>query len=109
MWLLFTGWFFGPSLFDRLTYSTGGECLVYLPSGALVTVPSELCYTRSTVSAATHPDLFAASLTPLADDWRQVPRLGRGHGVSGHMFLLTMSMLFLAEQVSHLIRMHAAS
>lgn len=108
LWLLFTGWFFGPSLLERLTYSTGGECLVHLPSGALVTVPSELCYTKSTVSATTHPELFAASLAPPAADWRQVPRVRRGHDVSGHMFLLTMAVLFLAEQVSHSVRLHAA-
>lgn len=109
IWLLFTGWFFGPSLLDRFTVSTGGECIAHLPSGALVTVPQEFCYRRSTISAATHPELFQASLTLPDDTWKQIPRIRRGHDVSGHLFLLTMSILFLIEQVSYSFRrMHAA-
>ncbi|KAI0694362.1 inositol phospholipid synthesis and fat-storage-inducing TM-domain-containing protein [Cytidiella melzeri] len=98
VWLVFTGWFFGPALFDRLTMTTGGECVVHLPSGALVSVPEQLCYTRSPITPRSHPSLFAASLVLPADTWSQVPRIRRGHDVSGHLFLLTMSILFLAEQ-----------
>jgi hypothetical protein len=104
MWLLFTGWFFGPSLLDRVTASTGGECIAHLPSGAYITVPSELCYRKSTISLSTHPELFQTSLTPPEDSWHDVPRLRRGHDVSGHLFLLTMSVLFLTEQVSYSFR-----
>lgn len=104
IWLLFTGWFFGPSLLERFTATTGGECILHLPDGALVTVPQQFCYSRSTVSASTHPELFAASLLPPDATWKQVPRLRRGHDVSGHLFLLTMSILFLTEQVSYSFR-----
>ena len=99
VWFSFTAWFFGPSLFDRLTVSTGGECVLHLPSGALVSVPEHLCYDKSTVTYQKHPNLFAAPLVLPADSWSQVPRIRRGHDVSGHLFLLTMSILFLAEQV----------
>ncbi|KAI0093175.1 inositol phospholipid synthesis and fat-storage-inducing TM-domain-containing protein [Irpex rosettiformis] len=98
VWAAFTMWFFGPSLFDRLTVSTGGECVVHLPTGALVSVPEHLCYSKSTITTQTHPDLFAASLVLPGDGWKQVPRIRRGHDVSGHLFLLTMTILFLAEQ-----------
>lgn len=104
IWLLFTGWFFGPSLLERVTASTGGECVANLPSGAVVTVPQEFCYRRSTISAATHPDLFAVLDVQPGADWHQVPRLRRGHDVSGHLFLLTMAILFLTEQVSYSFR-----
>ncbi|EKM53941.1 uncharacterized protein PHACADRAFT_162317 [Phanerochaete carnosa HHB-10118-sp] len=103
-WLLFTGWFFGPSLFQRFTASTGGECIMHLPSGAVVTVPHEFCYQRSALSTTTHPELFQASISPPDKTWSQVPRLRRGHDVSGHLFLLTMTILFLTEQVSYSFR-----
>lgn len=101
VWLLFTGWFFGPSLLERVTASTGGECVAHLPSGAVVTLPQEFCFTKSTVSPSTHPALFGAPLLLPSEDWRQVPRLRRGHDVSGHLFLLTMSILFLTEQLGY--------
>ncbi|KAF7790402.1 hypothetical protein EIP86_001357 [Pleurotus ostreatoroseus] len=101
MWLLFTGWFFGPSLLERVTASTGGECVLNLPSGAVVTVPSDYCFTKSTISPVTHPGLFSASLALPESTWKQVPRLRRGHDVSGHLFLLTMSILFLSEQLQY--------
>lgn len=100
VWLLFTGWFFGPSLLSRLTVSTGGECVLHLPSGAPVTVPENYCYSKSTISPETHPSLFAASLALPAGSWSQVPKLRRGHDVSGHVFLLSMGILFLAEQLN---------
>ncbi|KAI0812602.1 inositol phospholipid synthesis and fat-storage-inducing TM-domain-containing protein [Irpex lacteus] len=110
VWVAFTGWFLGPSLFDRLTVSLGGECILHLPSGALVSVPEHLCYNRAMVNPQTHPHLFAASLVLPADTWSQVPRIRRGHDISGHLFLLTMSILFLSEQTQvtfEHFRMHA--
>ncbi|PSS18940.1 hypothetical protein PHLCEN_2v3156 [Hermanssonia centrifuga] len=101
VWLLFTGWFFGPSLLDRLVTQTGGECFVHLPSGAVVSIPSELCYTKSTISLQSHPLLFPAALQFPEDGWSQMPRLRRGHDVSGHLFLLTLSVLFLTEQLHY--------
>ena len=107
VWLAFTGWFFGPALLERLVIASGGECLLSLPSGDPVSVPMEYCSSRSFLSPASHPDLFqTASLQSFAPpiDWRARPRLRRGHDVSGHIFLLTMSVLFLADQLRYSLR-----
>lgn len=106
-WLLFTAWFFGPSLFERLTVASGGQCVLNVPSGDHVVVPYSLCYSRSTITPATHPDLFAspafASLSldhsAFPTGWIGTPRLRRGHDVSGHIFLLTLSILLLVDQL----------
>ncbi|KAK2463167.1 hypothetical protein APHAL10511_004822 [Amanita phalloides] len=106
-WLLFTAWFFGPSLFERLMVASGGQCILNLPSGELVAVPHSLCYSKSTVAPFTHPELFASpSFTSLSLDqsafptgWIGTPRLRRGHDVSGHIFLLTLSILLLVDQL----------
>lgn len=99
VWLVFTSWFFGPPVLERLVARTGGECVLNLPSGAVVTVPNEYCYTKTALSPMTHPSLFAASLLLPDGDWHARPRLRRGHDVSGHIFLLTMSTLFLVDQL----------
>lgn len=108
VWLAFTSWFFGPGLLSRLTVASGGECVVRLPSGYIHTIPLPYCFPSSPedvyLSPSTHPQVFYQ--TPLAPDavlcegdWRTRARLMRGHDVSGHIFLLTMSLLFLADSV----------
>lgn len=99
VWLAFTSWFFGPPVFDRLTASTGGECVLHLPSGAVLSVPSEYCYTRGPISPATHPALFPASLLLPDGSWTGRARLRKGHDVSGHVFMLMMAALFLVDQL----------
>ncbi|KAH9859023.1 inositol phospholipid synthesis and fat-storage-inducing TM-domain-containing protein [Lenzites betulinus] len=99
VWLSFTSWFFGPPVFDRLTASTGGECVLHLPSGAVFPVPSQYCFTKSTISTTTHPALFPTSLLLPDGEWTGIPRLRKGHDVSGHIFLLTLSTLFLVDQL----------
>ena len=102
VWLGFTGWFFGPALLERLIANTGGECVVHLPSGAVVSVPADFCYSSTRLSPDTHPTLFNAPLLlPGKGEWAQVPRLRRGHDVSGHLFLLTMAILVLSEQLRY--------
>ena len=99
-WLIFTTWFFGPSLFTRLTAASGGECGLHI-GNAFVPIPSSYCSTRLPVARSTHPELFPAvfegteaqSYNPL------IPRLRRGHDVSGHVFLLSLCVLFLADQL----------
>ncbi|GLB37558.1 putative inositol phospholipid synthesis and fat-storage-inducing TM [Lyophyllum shimeji] len=100
MWLIFTTWFFGPSLFERVILLSGGECLLTLPSGDLVVVPEEHCFTKSFLSPQSHPHLFAAA-TAIAPTWTGTPRLRRGHDISGHIFLLIMSTLFLVDQLRY--------
>lgn len=113
IWSLFTMWFFGPSIFQRFVALTGGECVVVLPPSLdamsnIVTVPLEFCRLGTSVSPITHPALFAAgslasrlsethSLDP---KWHAIPKFYSGHDISGHLFLLTMSIFFLAEQIS---------
>ncbi|KAL0956456.1 hypothetical protein HGRIS_002602 [Hohenbuehelia grisea] len=100
VWLAFTSWFFGPALLERVIVASGGECVLALPSGDTLSVPQEYCFTKSTISTDSHPHLFTTStfVAPEAG-WGGKPRLRRGHDVSGHVFLLTMSVLFLAEQL----------
>lgn len=101
IWLIFTSWFFGPALLERLTVASGGVCTVALPSAGAFSIPNDYCLTRTAISLETHPFLFAASLSVSGDDGRLlvVPRLRKGHDVSGHVFLLTMSVLFLVDQL----------
>jgi hypothetical protein len=101
-WLAFTAWFFGPAIIERVLIASGGECVLSLPSGEVLSVPVQYCHTRTTVSPATHPGLFAATLLQqagLSMDWHARPRLMRGHDVSGHIFLLTLGVLFLTDQL----------
>jgi hypothetical protein len=103
-WLAFTGWFFGPPLIERLVVISGGQCLVVVPgSGELVDIPLEYCHSKSLVSPATDPTLFASLTSDLtsANPWSARPRLRMGHDVSGHVFLLTASILFLVDQMAH--------
>lgn len=108
VWLAFTTWFFGPALLSRVTAASGGECVVRLPSGAVLSVPADYCNAPTLLSPATHPDVFASApipLVPLSEaqtegGWSTIPRLMRGHDVSGHVFLLTLSLLVLADAVT---------
>ena len=102
IWLLFTSWFFGPALLERITVFSGGQCIFPLPSGDLITIPDQFCHTRSTLTPHTHPDLFTSlqmkAFAP-PEGFRIVPRIRNGHDISGHIFILTMSTLFLADQL----------
>jgi len=98
VWLLFTSWFFGPAIFERVIVASGGQCVIALPSGDPVIVPHEFCYEKTTLTPETYPTLFMNSFAlPLG--WGAVPRLRKGHDVSGHVFLLTLSALFLFDQL----------
>ncbi|KIL68824.1 hypothetical protein M378DRAFT_70614 [Amanita muscaria Koide BX008] len=106
-WFVFAMWFFGPALLERVIVGSGGECLLYVPSGEHFSVPHTLCYSRTTIAPATHPDLFASpafaalSIDNLVfpDGWKGVPRLRKGHDVSGHVFLVTLAILLLVDQL----------
>ncbi len=102
IWILFVNWFFGPAILERVIVYSGGECIASMPSGEHVTVPNDLCFTRATLTPQTHPKLFnAASFS--SSGIRQLlsikPRLRKGHDLSGHVFLLTVSILFLVDQL----------
>ncbi|KAJ7703049.1 inositol phospholipid synthesis and fat-storage-inducing TM-domain-containing protein [Mycena rosella] len=105
VWLVFTAWFFGPALFERIVLASGGECVLSLPSGDALSLPAEYCHTGAAVSPATHPALFTTSSFVLPSEWRATPRLRKGHDVSGHIFLLTLSILLLAQQIAPSFRL----
>lgn len=150
VWMIFAGWFFGPSLFDRIAEASGGQCVVHVPlpssssyGGAnagnpdlgsftptYVEVPSEYCRSRAVLSPSAfrgHPEVLSAlasalSLSPLSSDpsgggssvaeenivletLKLKPRLYRGHDVSGHLFLLSLSILFLVDQLRPSLRL----
>jgi hypothetical protein len=108
VWLVFTAWFFGPALIERIVLASGGECVVALPSGGSLSLPAEYCHAHVAVSPATHPALFASDLESsfsLPSEWRATPRLRKGHDVSGHIFLLTLSILLLAQQLAPSFRL----
>ncbi|TFY83132.1 hypothetical protein EWM64_g886 [Hericium alpestre] len=99
-WLVFTSWFFGPALLERVIAASGGVCVLHLPSGAYLPVPEQLCFDRTHISSASHPQLFPVPLLLVPEIWKGgVPRLRRGHDVSGHVFLVTLSILFLTDQL----------
>jgi len=116
VWVVFAGWFFGPSLFSRITAYSGAECVISIPPppsldtsntipSQLISVPASFCQYRTTVTPETHPALFAhppvaaflGSEGGLQPGFKAVPRLYKGHDVSGHTFLLTLSVLFLVD------------
>jgi len=102
IWILFVNWFFGPAILERVIVYSGGECIATLPAGDHFTVPNEFCFSKVTVSPHTHPTLFEAvvfSSPVVKETLRLKPRFRRGHDLSGHVFLLTMSILFLADQL----------
>ncbi|KAH8828549.1 inositol phospholipid synthesis and fat-storage-inducing TM-domain-containing protein [Flagelloscypha sp. PMI_526] len=104
-WLVFASWFFGPPLLERLIVASGGECFLPLPNGEILSVAPEHCYEHRQLSPQSHPDLFAStSSLVMPTGWGGKPRLRKGHDVSGHIFLLTMSILFLWDQVQPLVR-----
>ncbi|KAF5316997.1 hypothetical protein D9611_004028 [Ephemerocybe angulata] len=108
IWIVFTGWFFGPAILERVVAASGGQCVLPGPGDTPVVVPNEYCFTKSTISADSHPELFVQFSTTAGGDEnplnplqliKGVPRLRMGHDVSGHIFLLTMSILLLADQL----------
>jgi hypothetical protein len=99
-WYILTMWFFGPSLLTRLTVASGGECGLHI-GRAFIPIPHTYCSTGLPVARSTHPELFPvvlAGVEALTND-RLIPRLRRGHDISGHVFLLTLAVLFLADQL----------
>ncbi|KAI0047518.1 hypothetical protein FA95DRAFT_1559065 [Auriscalpium vulgare] len=112
-WAALAAWFFGPPLLTRLTALSGGECVLHLPGsrGAYVPVPHAYCDAGAAVAPATHPQLFPLPFLadPGAEAWRVVPRLTRGHDVSGHVFLLTLAVLFTADQLRQSLKLRSWS
>jgi len=115
VWAAFASWFFGPSLFARILNLSGGECVIAIPpppslAGGdakveIISVPTQLCQARTLVSPQTHPGLFVhppvaayvADSMSVQPTFKAIPRLYKGHDVSGHTFILTLATLFLVD------------
>ena len=92
--------FFGPSLLARLATVSGAECGLHLGPATFVPIPTSFCAAGLPVTRAANPELFPLVLLFETEPDRPfVPRLRRGHDVSGHVFLLTLAVLFLADQL----------
>jgi Inositol phospholipid synthesis and fat-storage-inducing TM len=113
---------FSPSI-DGLGDAPGIDGLIGgKEGGVLLSVPIEYCHTRTTITPDLHPHLlFSSSSSPtiqsygrpsglyenLEEAWKEAvrswkggrARLYKGHDVSGHIFLLTLCILFLTDQV----------
>lgn len=109
VWIVFTTWFFGPALMERVMAYSGGECVIAVPSSpfisqggapTIMSVPLEYCHTKTTITTTEHAHLFASSLVPPPADFAGRPRLYKGHDVSGHIFLLTLAICFLTDQLT---------
>ncbi|KAH7098443.1 inositol phospholipid synthesis and fat-storage-inducing TM-domain-containing protein [Auriculariales sp. MPI-PUGE-AT-0066] len=112
-WLSFAMWFFGPSVRARLSVLSGAECIVQLPTTIpadtqVITIPAEFCIARRQVSVAEHAELFQSafmgntgtSVLTIPEGWKGIPKLTRGHDVSGHVFLLSLSILTIVDNLS---------
>jgi hypothetical protein len=79
---------------------SGGECGLHV-GGAFVPIPHTYCSTGTPVARSTHPELFPVVFEGTEAQFNDllIPRLRRGHDVSGHVFLLTLSVLFLMDQL----------
>ncbi|KZT56207.1 hypothetical protein CALCODRAFT_436129 [Calocera cornea HHB12733] len=122
----FTAWFFGPAMMDRVRILSGGECVLPVPNPSsplsppqpgtttssssnplepetnyLLPVPAALCYSHTVLSPESHPELFTHPGTPAPPPgFRLAPRIRKGHDVSGHIFLLTLAVLFLVDELA---------
>ncbi|WWC64877.1 uncharacterized protein I303_107491 [Kwoniella dejecticola CBS 10117] len=146
-WLLFTSWFFGAGLGDRIIALTGGNCAVPLPKDAdlkaardifptlftagessrtvtqnqagkiYVPLPHQFC-SGTPLTVNTFPQLF--SLIPAYANLKATsnheslqalprPRWHRGFDISGHAFLLTLSVMVLGRELAETWRSWAAT
>ncbi|OCF77532.1 hypothetical protein I204_01520 [Kwoniella mangroviensis CBS 8886] len=142
-WLVFTSWFFGAGLGDRIIALTGGNCAVQIPTGVdlkiaretfpslftagekstttngriYVPLPHQYC-SGTPLTSSTFPQLF--SLIPSHSDIHATsrheslqalprPRWHRGFDISGHAFLLTLSVMVLGRGLAETWRSWAST
>ena len=94
-WFAMSQWFFGASFLERMHVASGAQCLANS-----VRVSDKLCRTRQRLTADSHPQLFD-SFEPGFSTTHKSIHAGwhGGMDVSGHTFVLTLSILYLAELV----------
>lgn len=90
-------WFFGPNVTERIVVATGARCLVNA-----IEVDPEMCYKHTVFTGTSHPELYA-SLPEIVQSMGQTRGLYAGwhggHDVSGHTFILVLSLLLLSEML----------
>ncbi|CAO1619992.1 unnamed protein product [Sympodiomycopsis kandeliae] len=124
-WIVFATWFFGPSIIERIMTSSGGVCLPHhsltdgisnlsgeasqVPPGAgfsLPQAPIDAAFCRAGkrgISREERPDIFRTAHLIVSDTVGSGRLRGKwkgGHDVSGHVFILALSSLFLLEELS---------
>lgn len=94
-WFGLTQWMLGAPLLERLHIATGAAC--YANS---VSVDESLCRTRAPISTTSHPILYE-QFHPALQEHAGPIRAGwhGGFDVSGHTFVLVLSILLLAEMI----------
>lgn len=94
-WLFVAQWSFGASLLERMHVASGGQCLL----NAMEVDPS-LCRLRTPLSSESHPELVS-QLDPSLVERHSTLHAGwhGGVNVSGHTFILVLSLLVLGEML----------
>ncbi|KAI0056967.1 hypothetical protein BV25DRAFT_1813107 [Artomyces pyxidatus] len=105
-WLLVAQGIGGPSLIEHVAIATGGQCVLHLPPPHLyIILPNFYCRERIRVSFLSHSHLLPAPLTIIPaqasdETWSSIPRIRNGHDISGHIFLLTLSIMVLFDHLT---------
>ncbi|KAI9453152.1 hypothetical protein BJY52DRAFT_1189804 [Lactarius psammicola] len=93
----------GGSILARLAIASGAECGLQLSPASFVPIPTSFCAPVDPITRAAHPELFPLVLVPAFETesyYRPFePRLRGGHDVSGHVVVLTLAVLFFADQL----------
>jgi len=94
-WYLVAQWSFGASLLERMHVASGGQCLLNS-----LQVDPMLCRTRAPLSLETHPHVLR-QLHPTLLEQHSTLQAGwhGGVNVSGHTFILVLSLLVLGEML----------
>jgi Inositol phospholipid synthesis and fat-storage-inducing TM len=111
LWVFFARWFLGPPVMERIRHYTGAVCVPVhhnapqtssstinslLPS----TIETEYCYTGTSLSEKSHPQLFTSFGTSNVSPGILRPRWKGGHDISGHTYILIISSLYLLEEIT---------
>jgi len=102
--VLFTSWFFSPAFLERVIVFLGSKCIATLPSREHFTTLTEFCCAKSTLTPKTRLELSAIvskfNVVPnMRGNMARQPKVEEGAWYFETYFLLTMSILFLADQL----------
>lgn len=95
-WYLFTQWFFGLPIMDRIFILTGGKCDNISESNVPHQMKSLLQKSLSDPNNYTSSTISSATCRIIRGSW------GGGHDPSGHIFLLTVSINLLVWETVEL-------